>query len=994
MANRNDPRDLPDTPPPKPQPKSSTSPRGGGGAGNGGGGASSADAYVLASETGTALPLVYGTARISTQLLERNPTGFTNIKLETTIPLWQSTTHYVVGDKRASNGNVYEATQEGTSYGGIDVNGVSHYLPPGTGLSGTDDDIPDGTMRWKYVAPLDTKAITAGTSFAWKPNTPYVVNAVVQSNGNLYACTVEGTSSPVGNVGYGVLGTNADIIDGTCHWMYVKGGYRNFVAIGLCEGPIVGTSRAWVGSNATISLGIPHDGNQIAFYLGTSTGIGTRPSWANYSTNDVYANTAVILAQSVGESDSSLSDVSVEVIGIFADPTTGDASPADILIDLLTHPRRGLSWSGSRIDSVSTGPGASSWRTYCTAAGLDLSWAIDAQQDALPLLDILLEVTNTDTVWTPRPDGAGGMLKFVPRADEPISGNGVTFTPNVTPVYDLTGDDFLDALQVTRAAAVDTSNSFPVEYSDRASGYRRVTVDDPDMVDVDARGLKRASTLVVPQVLAPESAVMLSRIRAQRSLNVRNRYTFQLGWRHLLLEPTDIVTLSDLALGLDRVPVRIVSIDEDQQNGSFTIVADDFPAAVHVAARYTPQVGDGFVPQLRTALNQFVLTAQQVPPGTISDAASTRGGAIDNIFPNHNSEAPPPDGADTSTAEWAGRVADAGAVSGGFVRELSVATANSREILGDQNGLNAAPAYQSQLAFAIACSPGESFYIEAQARWTVTTGTQNAGVYMYFIDANGDALTYAPAYSPLVAGQTTWTKATAVGTAPAGTVAVRFFCFADSNLGPATAQFDALYARRQIDAPIIAAGAVTADKIAAGAITADKIAAGQIKTNNYAEDGSGFPTAGVKLDTTGTALKVAPGNLLLGQTTLDQAWFAKTWMSLFVAQFGSSGSTQTASLANTFNTTSITVTGTNSFRVTFPTPPPGVSGANLVPFVIATENPQGTGLFLTQLGQGVTGTTPWVDVSVSTGTGGLPSFPVVASFKAAVLWFATTGVVF
>src|SRR4051812_37578907 len=109
MANRNDPRDLPDTPPPKPLPKSGTSPRGGGGAGNGG--ASSSDAYVLASETGTALPVVYGTARISTQLLERNPTGFTNIKLETTIPLWQSTTHYVVGDKRASNGNVYEATQ-------------------------------------------------------------------------------------------------------------------------------------------------------------------------------------------------------------------------------------------------------------------------------------------------------------------------------------------------------------------------------------------------------------------------------------------------------------------------------------------------------------------------------------------------------------------------------------------------------------------------------------------------------------------------------------------------------------------------------------------------------------------------------------------------------------------------------------------------------------------------------------------------------------------
>jgi hypothetical protein len=47
-------------------------------------------------------------------------------------------------------------------------------------------------------------------------------------------------------------------------------------------------------------------------------------------------------------------------------------------------------------------------------------------------------------------------------------------------------------------------------------------------------------------------------------------------------------------------------------------------------------------------------------------------------------------------------------------------------------------------------------------------------------------------------------------------------------------------------------------------ITADRIVAGELKTTNYAEDGSGNPTAGAKLDHTGTALKVAPGNLQVG----------------------------------------------------------------------------------------------------------------------------------
>jgi ATP-dependent protease ClpP protease subunit len=53
------------------------------------------------------------------------------------------------------------------------------------------------------------------------------------------------------------------------------------------------------------------------------------------------------------------------------------------------------------------------------------------------------------------------------------------------------------------------------------------------------------------------------------------------------------------------------------------------------------------------------------------------------------------------------------------------------------------------------------------------------------------------------------------------------------------------------------------------AVTADKIAAGQIKTTNYAEDGSGNPTSGAKLDHKGLALKVAPSNLQIGDRVLS-----------------------------------------------------------------------------------------------------------------------------
>ena len=54
-------------------------------------------------------------------------------------------------------------------------------------------------------------------------------------------------------------------------------------------------------------------------------------------------------------------------------------------------------------------------------------------------------------------------------------------------------------------------------------------------------------------------------------------------------------------------------------------------------------------------------------------------------------------------------------------------------------------------------------------------------------------------------------------------------------------------------------------------VTAEKIAADTFKTTNYAENGSGEPTAGAKLDHQGTALKVAADNLQVGPYVFTDA---------------------------------------------------------------------------------------------------------------------------
>ena len=62
----------------------------------------------------------------------------------------------------------------------------------------------------------------------------------------------------------------------------------------------------------------------------------------------------------------------------------------------------------------------------------------------------------------------------------------------------------------------------------------------------------------------------------QRKAYVRNTYKFKLGWKYVLLEPMDIVLLTDGTLGLAGAAVRITAIEEDD-NGELTVTAEEIP---------------------------------------------------------------------------------------------------------------------------------------------------------------------------------------------------------------------------------------------------------------------------------------------------------------------------------------------------------------------------------------------------------------------------------
>jgi Putative phage tail protein len=92
----------------------------------------------------------------------------------------------------------------------------------------------------------------------------------------------------------------------------------------------------------------------------------------------------------------------------------------------------------------------------------------------------------------------------------------------------------------------------------------------------------------------------------QRALYVRTKFTFKLSWEYCLLDPMDVVTLTDSNLGLSNTPVRIISIEEDDKS-LLTVVAEELVTGIS-----TPQ----FYPGATAANNVNNYAVPAVPINT------------------------------------------------------------------------------------------------------------------------------------------------------------------------------------------------------------------------------------------------------------------------------------------------------------------------------------------------------------------------------------------
>ncbi len=208
-----------------------------------------------------------------------------------------------------------------------------------------------------------------------------------------------------------------------------------------------------------------------------------------------------------------------------------------------------------------------------------------------------------------------------------------TFTPNTAVIYSLGEDDFIvqessvgtnlgvapggpalrsgagpitggftdDPVHIARSTPADADNMIQVECLDRSNSYNTTIVEAFDQASIDLYGVRRNTSLKARAIVdATYAGPIAAQLLLQRSLYFRNTYTFRLGWKYCLLEPMDLVQISDARLGAAALTVRVTAVEEDDE-GTLTITAEDFFGGYSTAVLYPKQGAAGYVPNYNSA---------------------------------------------------------------------------------------------------------------------------------------------------------------------------------------------------------------------------------------------------------------------------------------------------------------------------------------------------------------------------------------------------------
>ena len=155
--------------------------------------------------------------------------------------------------------------------------------------------------------------------------------------------------------------------------------------------------------------------------------------------------------------------------------------------------------------------------------------------------------------------------------------------------------------------------------------YGMSPVEARDQSQIEIFGPRVGSTIEANEI-CDEFVIgpLIAQTILQRELYVRTKFTFKLSWEYCLLDPMDIVTITDANLGLDNYSARVIQIEEDDK-GLLAITCEELVAGVSNPAFYASASSSGFQP------NQGVPAVPINPPLIVQPPTSLTGG-LDQIW--------------------------------------------------------------------------------------------------------------------------------------------------------------------------------------------------------------------------------------------------------------------------------------------------------------------------------------------------------------------------
>ena len=245
-------------------------------------------------------------------------------------------------------------------------------------------------------------------------------------------------------------------------------------------------------------------------------------------------------------------------------------------------------WLPANTSPYGTGSGSQLYK-YCAANGIFVSLLIDSQTSARDVVNRLLAISNSDAFWSE------GQLKFGCYGDTttvgtagsiPASGP-VTYFPQTQPIYDVDDSDFISngtepPIDQDIPDILDVKNEVTVEWINRSGDYATNTLapsQDASMVAKygrrpdDARTYHEITTQ--PVALTVQSTIL------KRLCYIDGVGTIKLKLppHYALLEPMDLLEITELYLGWDLKPWRITEIAEEE-NAALTFTFEAFPWSV------------------------------------------------------------------------------------------------------------------------------------------------------------------------------------------------------------------------------------------------------------------------------------------------------------------------------------------------------------------------------------------------------------------------------